>query len=264
MLEQITPVILTYNEEPNIARTLDRLRWARDIVVVDSFSADKTLEIVRGLPQARLFQRKFDAHARQWNFAAFETGIVSDWILALDADYIVTDEALEEIRQLDVSAPVDGYTAAFRYCIWGKPLRGTLYPPVTVLFRRAKGGFIQDGHTHRLKLDGVARRISSNILHDDRKPLSHWLSSQQRYASVEAKHLLASPSQTLSRTDRIRRMGWPAPILVFLYTLLVKGCVLDGWPGWFYVLQRTLAETMIALEILDRWRAGAGEPVETR
>ena len=47
-------------------------------------------------------------------------------------------------------------------------------------------------------------------------------------------------------------MAWPAPILVFLYTLITKRCVLDGWAGWLYVLQRTLAETMIALEIVDR------------
>ena len=47
-------------------------------------------------------------------------------------------------------------------------------------------------------------------------------------------------------------MAWPSPILVFLYTLLAKGCILDGWPGWFYVLQRTLAETMIAIELVDR------------
>ena len=47
-------------------------------------------------------------------------------------------------------------------------------------------------------------------------------------------------------------MGWPAPILVFLYTLVWKRCILDGWAGWLYVLQRTLAEVMLALEIVDR------------
>jgi hypothetical protein len=47
-------------------------------------------------------------------------------------------------------------------------------------------------------------------------------------------------------------MGWPAPILVFFYTLLFKGCLFDGWAGWYYVLQRTLAEIMIALEVVER------------
>ena len=53
-------------------------------------------------------------------------------------------------------------------------------------------------------------------------------------------------------TDRIRLLGWPAPLLVFLYTLIGQRCILDGWPGWLYVLQRMLAETLIAVEIVDR------------
>src|SRR2546430_16708663 len=98
MLDQITPIILTYNEAPNIGRTLEQLGWARDIVVVDSFSDDETLEIVSSLPQARVFQRKFDSFAGQCNFGLTETGINSEWVLSLDADYVLTPELIEEIR----------------------------------------------------------------------------------------------------------------------------------------------------------------------
>ena len=141
MLDRATPVILTYNEEPNIARTLGQLTWAKDVVIVDSFSTDRTVEIARTISQARVVKRKFDNHANQWNFAIHETGIATEWVLALDADYFVTDAATDEMRGLDTDAAIDGYTAAFRYCIGGKPLRGTLYPPVTTLFRRSKGRY---------------------------------------------------------------------------------------------------------------------------
>ena len=57
---------------------------------------------------------------------------------------------------------------------------------------------------------------------------------------------------SLTMTDRIRRMGWPAPFIVFFYTLLGKGCILSGQPGWYYVLQRVVAEMLIALELADR------------
>jgi len=77
MLPHITPVILTYNEAPNIGRCLDGLGWARDIVVVDSFSDDQTLSIISAYPQARCFQRQFDNHASQWTFAIKETGITT-------------------------------------------------------------------------------------------------------------------------------------------------------------------------------------------
>jgi len=56
----------------------------------------------------------------------------------------------------------------------------------------------------------------------------------------------------LGRADRIRLAAWPAPIVAFMYVLILKGCLLDGWPGWYYALQRLVAETMIALELLDR------------
>ena len=60
MLEHITPVVLTYNEEENVGRTLRRLSWASDIVVLDSFSSDNTVAIARNCPQVRVFQRTFD------------------------------------------------------------------------------------------------------------------------------------------------------------------------------------------------------------
>jgi hypothetical protein len=55
-------------------------------------------------------------------------------------------------------------------------------------------------------------------------------------------------------------MAWPAPLAVFFYTLLIKGCVFDGWPGWYYVLQRAFAEILIALEIIDRRLRGNSTP----
>ncbi len=111
MLDQITPIVLTYNEAPNIRRTLDAVRWARDIVVVDSFSDDTTLAIAAEFPQVRVFQRRFDCHQDQWNFALKETGITSEWVLAMDADYVLTPELVEEMKVLQPPAGVNGYQA---------------------------------------------------------------------------------------------------------------------------------------------------------
>src|SRR4051812_11457994 len=100
MLDQITPIILTYNEASNIRRTLDAVSWARDIVMVDSFSDDATLMIVSQIPRVRVFQRQFDCHQDQWNFALKETGIATEWVLALDADYVLTPELVEELKSV--------------------------------------------------------------------------------------------------------------------------------------------------------------------
>lgn len=255
MLDEITPVVLTFNEAPNIGRTLSQLSWARDIVVVDSFSTDETREIVAGFPQARLIQRAFASHADQWNFAAFETGIATPWILALDADYIVTDAALDELRALAPSPATAGYRASFRYCVWGKPLRGALYPPVTVLFRRAVGRFIQDGHTHRLTLTGDVGALSAPFLHDDRKSVSHWLAAQDRYMRLEAEKIAGAPWATLNVADKIRRAPPLAVFAVFFHCYLVRGGILDGRAGLFYALQRALTEALLSLRLIERWRA---------
>src|ERR1051325_9934761 len=100
MPDQITPLILTYNEAPNIARSLAALSWAKDIVVVDSFSDDDTVAIAKSVPYVRVFQRAFDNHRNQWEFGLKETGITTPWVLALDADYVVSEELVAELDQL--------------------------------------------------------------------------------------------------------------------------------------------------------------------
>jgi hypothetical protein len=259
MLDQITPVLLTYNEAANIGRTLAKLHWARDIVVVDSMSTDATTGLVGAMPTSRLFERPFDSHAAQWTYAVTETGVGTEWVLALDADYLLTDELIAELAGLTPPPDVAGYSVKFRYCVAGRPLRDNIYPPVTVLFRRAKARYVQDGHTQRIVVDGHVRSLAGRIWHDDRKSMQHWFTQQQRNTRLEAEHLLAVPPRSLGWADRIRRLAWPAPILVFFLTLVWKRCLLDGWRGWLYVLQRTLAEAMLAIALVER-RLGGSAP----
>ena len=251
MLDHITPLILTYNEAPNVARTLEQLRWASDIVVVDSFSNDETLDIVSRFPQVRVFQRKFDNFANQCNFGLMQTGITAGWVLNLDADYVVTPELAEELRELEPRPEVTGYRTRFVYCIEGRRLRSGIYPSVIVLFRKSMGEFRQDGHAHRLHVEGEVLDLKSPILHDDRKPLRRWFESQTRYTKLEADKLLSADPSTLNWTDRIRRWRVVAPLAVLFYCLVIRGGILDGWPGCFYAFQRMLAEVMLSLYLID-------------
>lgn len=250
MFHQITPLIITYDEAPNIRRVLNKLEWARRIVVVDSGSTDETLEILRSYRQVVVIHRAFADFASQCNFGL--TKIFTPWVLSLDADYELSDEIVTELGNLVPSDMIAGYRARFAYRVCGQALRGTLYPPRAVLYRKDKACYHNEGHGHRVMLKGSVSELKGIIYHDDRKPLARWISSQQRYASEEAIHLLGASPDKLSRVDKIRAMGWPAPLLVLLYTLFVKGCLLDGWPGWYYALQRLVAESLMALEIIDR------------
>jgi glycosyltransferase involved in cell wall biosynthesis len=249
MIERITPLLITFNEAPNIRRTLEKLVWAHRIVVIDSGSTDDTLEILRSYPQVDVIARSFDDFASQCNFGLDQ--VQTPWVLSLDADYELSADLVHEISKLEVDEATAGFRARFIYRIFGRPLRGSLYPPRVVLYRKARASYHNEGHGHRVTVRGDVQPLIGVIYHDDRKPLWRWLASQQRYAAQEADYLLSRKTKTRG-FDRVRRAGWPAPFVVLLHTLIVKRCLFDGWRGWYYVLQRVVAETMIALEILDR------------
>jgi glycosyltransferase involved in cell wall biosynthesis len=252
MLQQITPLILTCNEAPNIARTLAQLAWATAVVVVDSYSQDDTCEIASSFSNVRIVQRNFDSHESQWNFALKDTAISSDWVLALDADYFLTPESIAEIRNLTPEPEVNGYWASFNYCLNGRPLRSGVYPEAVVLYRRELGHYVQDGHTQRLQLPGKISRLGKKILHDDRKPLQRWFQSQLHYSSLEADKLWGSDPINLSFADRVRRWRLIAPLAICFYCLIIRGGVLDGWAGFYYAFQRTLAELLLSLQLIER------------
>jgi len=252
MLTKITPVILTYNEAPNIGRTLAQLKWAREIVVVDSFSTDTTEAICSQYNTVRLFKRAFDTHSNQWNYAIQETGITTEWILSLDADYFVSDELREEIRNLWPTEGTNAYFARFNFAINGKVLSGSLYPPIAVLFRNNFSSYVQDGHTQRLKVEGTAQFLRSAIILDDRKPLSQWIAAQSKYAKLEADKISKSRYSTLCWTDRLRKCIFFAPWAIFMYTLFYKKAILSGWHGIFYSFQRLAFEVVLSLYLLEK------------
>lgn len=242
-------MILTFNEEANIGRTLDKLTWARRILVIDSGSTDRTAEIVARYPQAEIVRRDFDSAAGQCNFGL--TRVATDWVLSMDADYVLSDELIAEISALRPAPASKGYRARFVYRIFGRSLRGSLYPGRTVLYRRADARYVDEGHTQRVIVAGDVSPLAAPIYHDDRKPLARWIGSQARYAALEAGYLIGRKDR-LDLMDRLRLALLPAPFVVLIYTLIVRRCLFDGWPGWYYTLQRVGAEILLALEILDR------------
>lgn len=255
MLDQITPLILTYNEAPNIARTLDSLRWASEVIVVDSFSTDDTPKIAASFPNVRIVQRSFDSHRNQWQFGLKETDIHTDWVLALDADYIINSDLVSELRDLKPAEETAGYRARFIYCISGKRLHSGIYPPVTVLYRRATANYIQDGHTQRVSINGGVEDLRAPILHDDRKPLRRWFESQKRYTKLEAQKLRSADPAELSSLDRMRRWPLIVPPLALFYCLVVRAGIFDGWAGFYYAFQRTIAELLLSLYLIENRRS---------
>jgi glycosyltransferase involved in cell wall biosynthesis len=245
----VTALILTHNEKENIGRTISALPAVDEIVLVDSMSSDETISIALSInPRIRVLSRAFDSHTEQWNFGLDQ--VRTEWVLTLDADYELSSELRDEIAALNPPGDINGYTAEFIYRIFGHSLRGSSYPPRVVLFRVKEARYVDDGHTQLLKANGRIGQLAGKVYHDDRKPVSHWIQAQDRYAILEARHLLAKPLSELNFQDRLRRRIFFAAPAMFLYLFFGRRLILDGWPGWFYVAQRTIAELLLSIRLL--------------
>jgi glycosyltransferase involved in cell wall biosynthesis len=247
MLDRITPLILTRDEEANIGRTLTQLAWAREVIIVDSLSTDGTVSIARQFDNVRLLSRPFDSHAEQWTFGIEQ--VRAPWVLTLDADYFVPDAFVRELASLEPPPDVAGYEAGFLYAIEGRPLRSALYPPRVVLLRRGAFAFWQDGHTQRVRVDGRVERLGVPLIHDDRKDLRRFIDRQKKYMREEAAKLRATPWKALPASGRIRKLRIVAPFATLLYTLLGKRAILDGRAGLRYAAERFLAEAVLSIEL---------------
>jgi glycosyltransferase involved in cell wall biosynthesis len=254
MHNRIVPLILTWNEERNLSRVLSKLEWATSVVVLDSFSEDGTEEIARGFKNVSFHQRAFDCLANQWNAGLDHAARLGEWVLALDADYVLSDGLIDELGELTPSDSVAGFDAHFVYCVDGTPLRASLYPPHTVLFRAQSAQYVQDGHAQRLVLEGDMQPFAHPIYHDDRKSWTRWYANQQQYACLEAEKLDKCSWLALPISGKVRRIPLLSVLASPLYLLVGKGLWRDGTRGWKYIWQRLVAEWLIQRSLWTKAR----------
>jgi glycosyltransferase involved in cell wall biosynthesis len=249
MLDSITPVLLTYNESPNIGRTLAQLAWANDIVVVDSGSTDDTLNILESHPRVRIFHRAFDTHHAQWRYAMQDTEVRTPWVLRLDADYQVTNDLIAEMAQLAPPSGLAAYVGTFDYAVFGRRLTASLYPPKPILLRMGRFSVSDDGHTEGWVVDGPMAQLKARLIHDDWKAMRDWAVTQARYQMRERQKL---ERRRVGLQDWLRMHPPLMPVAVFFYCLFGKGLLFNGKAGLLYTLQRTIAEGILSLYILEK------------
>jgi glycosyltransferase involved in cell wall biosynthesis len=247
----ISVVILTHNEETNIGRCLDSVSWSDDILIVDSFSEDRTVEISKR-HGAYIIQRAFEDFSSQRNFASEKGNLKYEWVLHLDADEVVTPELRAELEGA-VLGDKDAYRISSKLIFCGKFLRHAgLFPWYQVRFGRKQAlRFKQVGHGQRETL-GPARigTLKSSLLHFNfSKGLSDWVERHNRYSTAEAQQnvygyvdndvpildLLSSETDRRRRAAKkiFRRLPCRATVR-FIYMYLFRGGILDGKVGFTY------------------------------
>jgi glycosyltransferase involved in cell wall biosynthesis len=222
---KISATIITYNEERNLPRAIESLRCVDEVVVMDSGSNDRTVEIA-GKLGARVVEGPWPGYANQKNLAADQA--THDWILSIDADESLSEALEAEIWQLKKSKPrFDAYTMPRMAQYLGRWIRHSgWYPDRKVrLYDRSKAQWVGPYVHESVKVNGRIGHLESNLLHFTCSSLSEHLKTMDRYTTLAAEQLLAS-GEKVTATRLILEPPW-----TFFRTYVLKSGYLDGVEG---------------------------------
>ena len=281
----VTAVVLTFNEERNIGACLESLAgWVAAIVVVDSGSTDRTVEIA-GAHGATVVTHPFESHARQWQWALNAVPFTTEWILGLDADQRVTPELRAGIVEALTSGRDDvaGYFVNRRQIFRGRWIRhGGYYPKFMLkLFKRSAVMIDeQDLVDHHFTVRGRTARLSGDVIEDNQNEstIAAWIARHNRYARLQAQEELlrqtpAARASALGDPDervRWRKRFWARlPLFVrpfgyFLYRYVLRLGFLDGKQGFiFHFMQALWYRLLVDInrDELSHTAAPVAEPV---
>jgi len=222
---KISATIIAFNEERNIARVIESLRCCDEILVLDSGSNDRTVEVA-AKHGARVVEASWHGYAAQKNIAAELAA--HDWILSLDADESLSEALEAEIWHIKKAGPqFDGYTVPRLAQYLGRwILHSGWYPDRKIrFFNRHKATWVGDFVHESVKVNGTVGRLDSNLLHFTCSSLSEHLRSMDGYTTLAAQELV-----THGKSFGIARLLFDPP-WTFLRTYILKLGFLDGVEG---------------------------------
>lgn len=225
-LNNISVIIITYNEEENIERCLEGVKWADEIIVVDSFSTDRTVEICKDYTD-KVIQRKWEGFGPQKQFA-LEQG-TSDWVLSIDADERVSRELKDEILSIKGESGKDGYYIPRKFYWLGKPMRfgGCGKEKHLRLFRREKARF--QGFVHeKVFIDGETGCLKNPLIHVSYKNIEDYFHKFNLYSTLGADRRFKEGKKIPFALQVVASLG------DFLNRYLLKLGFLDGMHGFLW------------------------------
>lgn len=251
---KLSVTVITRNEAANLAAALESVRWADEIVVVDSESTDATTEIARRFTD-RVIVRAWPGYVDQKNHAAAIA--THDWILSLDADERVTPALSSEIQALLRSEPqVPGYRVPRVTFHLGRWIRSTdWYPDYQLRLydkRRARwtGRLVHES----VRADGAVYDLAGELEHFAYRDLSHHLQTMDRYTTLAARQMYEDG----------RRVGWldlaVHPPAAFLRNYLLRGGFRDGVPGLVISLLNATYVALKFAKLWDSWNRSTSTP----
>ena len=228
----LSVVIITKDEEANLARTLASVAWAEERIVVDSGSTDDTLEVARQ-HGAKIFQERWKGYAEQKNWAIAKAS--SEWVLSLDADEEVSPELAANIRKATTrtGSDVAGYFLARRNLFLGRWIRhGGFYPDRKLrLFRRGQGKFTQRAVHETMQVDGATAVLTGDLIHNAYPTLTGYIETMNRYSTLGAEVAAARGDTSTSFVAFLMNVYY-RPALSLSWNYIFRRGFLDGREGF--------------------------------
>jgi glycosyltransferase involved in cell wall biosynthesis len=264
-------VILTYNSEMSIAETLRSVvSLSDDIHVVDSFSNDRTVEIVRGFG-ANIVEHAFENYGAQRNWAITSLDLKYEWQLHLDADELLTPSLFQEIAALPEDARINGFFIRRQMNFLGKAIRhGGMYPTWHMRLFRTGFGLCESRKydQHFYITEGATAQLKGDMIDDLRMPLTEWTFRHNRWSDAEVEEQSAKETSgriaarldgsPVERKRYLRRIYNDAPLFVrpfglFFYRYFLRLGFLDGMEGFiFYILQTFWFRFLVDAKLFER------------
>ncbi len=223
----ITAIVLTKNEEARIEECLKSLKWADELIVLDSDSRDQTKQIATQVG-AKVFEKKFVDFSDQRNHAMSQAS--GQWILFIDADERVSSELAIEIQSV-IESELTAYAIPRHNYFFGKRLRysGSAEDAPVRLFPRGSGVWKQPVHEY-FETSLPIKKLKENLVHHTTRDLPQYMEKVGRYVPLEVETMVMNG----------RRAGWSDVVLrppaKFFYLYFVRGGVCDGWTGFQYAI----------------------------
>lgn len=267
----ISVLILTYNEAVNLSDCIRSVSFSDDVVVLDSFSSDETVNIANSFG-ATVLERKFDNYAAQRNYGLTHD-FKHDWVLMLDADERIPDGFIQELRgatELEGN-PVTLYRMRRKDMFMGRWLkRSSGYPTWFGRLFRKGSVRVEREINEEYYTDGDIGLLDGHLIHYPfNKGIEYWFERHNRYSSMEAVKLQEERAEPvvwkdfLNSDPMLKRKAFKAlayrmpfrPLLTFCFLYIVKLGFLDGRAGFHFSVMRSVYEYMIELKMRENRKA---------
>lgn len=262
--ESVSVLIITFNEENTIETCLNSVKWSDDIVILDSYSTDKTESIIKRFNNVRFYQRKFDDFSSQKNYGLHNIDLKNDWVFLIDADEICSADLGREIinKTANATGNVTSFVVSRKDYFCGKMMR--CHFPVWLERVVRPKEVIFTGIVHEsLESCENQQSLKNPILHYPfAKGIHYWFERHNNYSTLmanmhsnntNAQHfneLLSSNPGKRQKAMKHFFMYLPTmPIIYFLYKYVIKCGFLDGWKGLFFVLMETYYHFMVVIKV---------------